>query len=259
MKRVYDRIGLGYAKHRCADPRLAGALAEVLALEPPAILADIGAGTGNYARAMADRGFHVEAVEPSAVMRAQAAPHPRVVWLGGVAEALPLGEASVDGVLCILASHHFSDLETAIAEMARVCPVGPIVWFTLDPRLEELPWLRDYFPAVHQSGLRLLPPLEEVRGLLELHSRRRVTVTSWAVPHDLEDCFWASGWRRPEMYLDPEVRACISLFALAEPATLEEGLDRLRRDIESGLWDLKYGAVLERQTIDWGCRFLKAL
>ena len=61
------------------------------------------------------------------------------------------------------------------------------------------------------------------------------------------------------MYLDPEVRACISLFALAEPATLEEGLDRLRRDIESGLWDLKYGAILERQTIDWGYRFLKAL
>jgi len=258
VRAVYDQIGLGYGRHRRADPRLAGSLADSLALKPPAVLADIGAGTGNYSRAMADLGFLVKAVEPSPVMRAQGESHPSVHWLDGVAEALPLDDRCVDGVFCMLASQHFSCLETAITEMARVCPSGPIVWFTIDPRLEESPWLRDYFPEVHERGLGILRPLEYVCGLLETHSRKRVTVIPWSVPHDLQDCFWASGWRRPEMYLDPELRASISVFALAGPAAVEEGLSRLRQDIATGEWKRRYGSLLERQSIDWGYRFLRA-
>lgn len=258
MGAVYDQIGLGYARHRCADPRLVGSLAAALALKPSAVLADIGAGTGNYSRAMADLGFLVKAVEPSPVMRAQAAPHPSVEWVDGAAEALPLGDECVDGVFCILASHHFACLETAIEEMVRICPAGPIVWFTIDPRLEESPWLRDYFPEVHERGLDILRPLEDVSGLLETHSRKRVTVVPWLVPYDLQDCFWAAGWRRPEMYLDPEVRASISVFALTGPAAVEDGLARLRNDLATGEWERRYGPLLERQSIDWGYRFLIA-
>ncbi len=254
---VYDHIGAGYSAHRCADPRIVSALASALSLETPAILADVGAGTGNYGRAMADLGFQVKAVEPSAVMRAQATAHQSVDWFDGTAEAIPLGDGSVDGVFCILASHHFSRPQTAIAEMARICPTGPIVWFTLDPRQEQSPWLRDYFPEVHERGLSVFPPLEHVCDLLEAHTGRRVSVIPWPVPHDLKDCFWAAGWRRPEMYLDPEVRACISLFALADSATLEDGLDRLRHDLSTGRWETKHAAFLRQDAIDWGYRFLK--
>jgi len=227
-------------------------------LAAPAILADIGAGTGNYGRAMADLGFRIRAVEPSSVMRGQAIAHPSVDWFRGTAEAIPLGDDSVEGLFCILASHHFSCLETAITEMARVCRTGPIVWFTIDPRQEESPWLRDYFPNVHENGLSVFPPLEHVSHLLEDHTQRQVTIIPWLVPHDLQDCFWAAGWRRPEMYLDPEVRACISVFALADPATLEDGLRRLRRDLTTGRWNSEYGSLLEREAIDWGYRFVRA-
>ena len=68
----------------------------------------------------------------------------------------------------------------------------------------------------------------------------------------------AAGWRRPQMYLDPEVRACMSAFALAQPGNLEEGFSRLRHEIESGAWSTKHGVLLERETIDWGYRFLRA-
>ena len=51
------------------------------------MIADIGAGAGNYAAALADRGYRVMAVEPSAAMRAQAAPHDNVTWISGSAEA----------------------------------------------------------------------------------------------------------------------------------------------------------------------------
>ena len=33
------------------------------------------------------------------------------------------------------------------------------------------------------------------------------------LPHDLTDMFFAAGWRRPEIYLNPEVRAGISALA----------------------------------------------
>jgi SAM-dependent methyltransferase len=259
MKPIYDNIGIGYTKHRCADPRIVEKLVDLLALSPPAILADIGAGTGNYSRAIADCGFAIRAVEPSVTMHRQVAPHDSVKWYFGTAEHIPLEDHSVDGVLCILASHHFTSLETAATEMARICPGGPIVWFTFDQRQAESPWLNDYFPTIWDSAIEFAPPLEDVCRLIEVHTHRHVTVIPWFVPHDLQDCFLVAGWRKPEMYLDPDVRACISVFALASPDSLEDGLSRLQHDISTGAWRNKYGHLLERHTIDWGYRFLRAV
>ena len=259
MKAIYDNIGIGYSKHRCADPRIVDALVDLLALSPPAVLADIGAGTGNYSRALADCGFHVLAIEPSATMRSQALPHGAVDWYSGTAEHVPLSDSSVNGAVCILASHHFSSLQAALIEMARICSGGPIVWFTFDPRQAESPWLYDYFPAVWESALDIFPPLEDMRHLFETHTRRNVSITTWPIPHDLQDCFMAAGWRTPEMYLNPEVRACMSGLALADPVLLEEALSRLHDDIVTGAWKTKYGHLLERETIDWGYRFLRAV
>lgn len=259
MKTVYDHIGIGYTKHRCADPGIVDALVSTIGLAPPAILADIGAGTGNYSRALADLGFCVRAVEPSSTMYRQAPPHSSVHWDYGTAEHIPLRDASVDGVFSILASHHFSSPEAAAVEMARVCSTGPIVWFTFDPRQSEYPWLNDYFPAIWENAFEIVPPLEDVCRLLEIHTHRHVTVIPWPVPHDLRDCFMAAGWRTPEMYLDPEVRACISAFALARPGAFKDGLSQLQHDVTNGVWRTRYKHLLRRETVDWGYRFLRAV
>jgi ubiquinone/menaquinone biosynthesis C-methylase UbiE len=256
---VYDRIGIGYTKHRCADPGIVGALVRAIDLAPPAILADIGAGTGNYSCAIADLGFNVRAVEPSATMHHQAPPHNSVHWYYGAAEHIPLEDNSVDGVFCILASHHFSSLEAGAAEMARICATGPIVWLTFDPRQAEYPWINDYFPAIWKSAFEIVPPLEDVCRLIEAHTHRLITIIPWSVPHNLQDCFMAAGWRRPEMYLDPGVRACISAFALSDPNALDEGLTRLRHDVTTGIWSSRYGHLLDQEAIDWGYRFLRAV
>lgn len=52
-------------------------LVNLLPLKKGSIVAGIGAGTGNYSRAIAARGFFISAVESSSVMRQQAAKHPR--------------------------------------------------------------------------------------------------------------------------------------------------------------------------------------
>jgi ubiquinone/menaquinone biosynthesis C-methylase UbiE len=88
------------------------------------------------------------AVEPSAVMRAQATPHERVAWLEGVAEQIPIADNGVGGVVSTLALHHFADLSQAFREMARVVGSGPIVLFTFDTAAVETLslWMRDYRP-----------------------------------------------------------------------------------------------------------------
>jgi ubiquinone/menaquinone biosynthesis C-methylase UbiE len=257
MTPVYDQIGSGYSKHRCADPRIVEQLAASLALSPSATIADIGAGTGNYSRALADLGFRVQAVEPSDAMRRQANPHPNVIWHAGNAEAIPLPDNSVDAIVCILAAHHFSSESSAVAEMARVCGKGPIVWLTFDPREAPRPWLADYFPAIWNGAFSAFPPLADVCDKIADAADRKAEVSPLLLPWDIEDCFMAAGWRRPEMYLDPEVRACMSAFALADADAVDHGLQQLTSDLQTGKWNSTYSDLVNQDVVDWGYRFVK--
>jgi len=251
----YDTIGVDYARHRRADPRLVDAIVRLLDLAPGSTVADVGAGSGNYGRALADRGFVVKAVEPSKVMRAQAAAHAGVEWLPGVAESLPLPDRSVDGIVCVLAWHHLQSPESAVREMVRASP-GPFVILTCDPRAAESLWLSDYFPEIFEDGHVLFPPLAEVEALFRGAGRTTSTAV-FLLPHDLEDLFLAAGWRRPELYLDPDVRGSMSVFAAESTDYVAPRVERLRADLETGAWREKHGAILGRTEFDAGYRFIR--
>jgi ubiquinone/menaquinone biosynthesis C-methylase UbiE len=263
---IYDTIGATYTRTRRADPRIVETILRLLDVAEGSVVADVGAGTGNYSNALAEGGrLTVHAIEPSPVMRAQAALHPRVHFLAGSADAIPLPDSAVDGVVSTLAIHHFPDLSRAFHEMARIArPAARIVLFTFDVGDQgtgfggERLWLEDYFPSFYQDDRRAFPPLGEVASLLQTATRRDVEVVPFPLPPDLTDLFLASGWRRPEIYLDPDVQAGISSFALGDPSIISAGLERLREDLDSGDWDVKYGTVRQRDTFDAGYRFLRA-
>lgn len=102
----FDDRAQDYVKYRPGYP--AAAISAIVGGLGPAEqlrAADIGAGTGISARLLADRGVHVIAVEPGEVMRAAAAPHPRVEWTSGTAHATGLAPESMDLVLCAQAFH----------------------------------------------------------------------------------------------------------------------------------------------------------
>ena len=61
-------------------------------------------------------------------------------------------------------------------------------------------------------------------------------------------------WRRPEAYLDPDVRAGISSLAVFDDAALAPGLERLRADVASGAWHERHAALREQDEWDWGYR-----
>jgi len=78
------------------------------------------------------------------------------------------------------------------------------------------------------------------------------------VPWDCTDGFFSAYWRRPDAYLDPEVRAAISYFARLDDAVLAPGLARLRADLESGAWRDRHADLLGRDEFDGGYRLLVA-
>src|SRR5690606_36647496 len=101
-------------------------------LDAPIRAADVGAGTGISARALAQRGVEVVAVEPNAAMRAAAAPHPRVTWREGTADDTGLPDGAVDLVLVAQAFHWF-DPPGALREFHRILRPGGRLAIGLEP------------------------------------------------------------------------------------------------------------------------------
>ena len=85
---------------------------------------EVGAGTGKWTRLLIELGADVTVVEPDDDMRAVLIRRsPDVHTLKGIAEALPVGDASFDAVLVSSAWHWF-ELPAATNEMARVLRDG---------------------------------------------------------------------------------------------------------------------------------------
>lgn len=241
---LYDTIGQGYAANRRPDPRIASAL--VAALGDAQSVANIGAGTGSYE----PRDRTVIAVEPSEVMIRQR-PAGAAPCLKGSAEALPLETASVDAAMAVLSVHHWSSLERGLAEMARAARNGVLLTWVPD---EARFWLtEDYFPEIAEYDRTIFPTTAALTALLA-QTMGRPYVTPVPVPHDCIDGFLCAYWRRPERYLDPQVRSAISSFARIDAA---EGLKRLEADLASGQWLDRNRELLDRDELDLGYRLVR--
>ena len=66
---------------------------------------------------------------------------------------------------------------------------------------------------------------------------------------------WAY-WKRPERYLDPDARACISGLALLEEELVAERMERLRAYLRDGSWRRRHGHLLFLDSIDGGLRLV---
>ena len=252
----YDSLGKGYNQTRQPDPRIVDQLLSWLDLPEQSIIADIGAGTGNYSRAIADRGYQVIAIEPSIVMQSQALDHEQVRWITATAESIPLEDNTVDGAIVMLALHHFQDIKTGIKEIARITSGEKIVIFAFEQSKISDFWLTDYFPHFIQDTLATFPATSVLAQQIQQITQRQVKVMPFLLPPDLKDLFAAAGWQKPEVYLDPAVRRGISTFAKIPSFELEQGINQLAQDLEKGRWLQKYGHLIKQQTYDAGYRIL---
>ena len=210
-------------------------------------VANIGAGAGSYEPART-----VVAVEPSRVMIAQRPPGSAPV-VQAVAERLPIRPNAVDAALAVLTVHHWGDLVRGVAEMRRIARRRVVV-LTWDDNLFQRFWLvNEYLPAAAQTNADLAVPIAKLVSLLG--DPRIIPVP---VPHDCVDGFGGAYWRRPHAYLDPAVQAGMSMFALTPKAELQQGLSRLRADIDNGAWDRQHDDLLDKEQLDLGYRLLVA-
>ncbi|MEL6442095.1 MAG: class I SAM-dependent methyltransferase [Cyanobacteria bacterium J06621_8] len=253
---LYDVIGKTYALTRKPDPRIAEKLREILSSSEVSTVADIGAGTGSYAGVLADYGYRVLAVEPSATMRSQGISHPAIEWIDGYGESLPLSDQAVDAAIIMLAMHHFSDYRQALKEINRTVGNGQMVFFTYNPAMISGFWLTEYFPSfirdVESTFLPILKLVQEIETIAD----RRVNVIPFSLPNNLSDSFAAVGWGRPELYLDTDIRNGISSFSKIDEYELNKGLSCLDEDLVKGRWDKKYGYLRQKSHYDAGYRFI---
>ena len=102
---------------------------------------DLGAGTGLLTRVLVPLAGEVIAVEPDPNMRTQfLASVPGVAALAGSAESMPLGDASIDSVVCGQAYHWF-DKARAHPEIARVLRPGGSFAAVWNLRYGRVPWV----------------------------------------------------------------------------------------------------------------------
>ena len=116
---------------------------------------DLAAGTGKLTRLLVGTGADIVAVEPVPGMRAQLAEVlPEIDVLDGTAEAIPLGDASVDAVTVAQAFHWFK-FEPALAEIRRVLTDGGSLAILFNQRDERVPWVKTWNDAIEWHSRRI--------------------------------------------------------------------------------------------------------
>jgi SAM-dependent methyltransferase len=240
----YGLIGQGYTHYRQPDPHIAAQILDALG-EARTVL-NVGAGAGSYEPT--DR--EVTALEPSASMRAQRPSHlPRAV--DGAAEALPFADASFDASMTTFSVHQWSNLKAGLAEMRRVTR-GPVLVLSADPQGLDRYWLNDYAPEVVAVEASRYPSIDALRDGLG----GTVEVRSVAIPLDCKDGFNEAYYGRPERLLDPGARKACSGWSFVGPEVVARFEAALRRDLDSGAWDERHGALRGQAAYDGPLRLV---
>jgi SAM-dependent methyltransferase len=243
---LYDTIGTTYTVTRRTEPRIA---AQVwAALGDARTVLNVGAGTGSYEPPDRD----VTALEPSAVMRAQR-PAGAAPCVAASAESLPFADQSFDAAMAFATVHHWQDPIAGLREMRRVA--RRVVVFTHDS--SDTGWLRrfwltrDYLPEVADLlvGRPALPDLARAIG-----ARMEPVLIPW----DCADGFFEAYWRRPEAYLDENVRRGISVWASVGPDAEQRAVRSLRADLASGRWAERNRDLVDLDAAELGLRLLIA-
>jgi SAM-dependent methyltransferase len=142
----YERFRPGY------PPGAIGWLVASCRIGPTATVCDLGAGTGKVTRLLTPTGASVVAVEPlDGMVTVLHRELPTVPATVGVAEAMPLADASCTAITAGQALHWF-DLDRALPELRRVLEPGGrlgLLWNGWD---DSVPWVRDVRDVVAAAG-----------------------------------------------------------------------------------------------------------
>ncbi len=189
---------------------------------------DLGCGTGRFSQALATRfDAEVVGVDPSQKMLAIARgkPHePRVRYVEGRAESIPLEAETMDMVFTSMTFHHFADRALAASECRRVLRRGGalLVRTATREQIDSYAYV-PFIPITRGMHEEVLPSLAEIRGVFESAGLRHVS-------SELLTQTIAPTWRA---YADKLASGADSVLARVNTTELEAGLERVRRHAAS--------------------------
>jgi len=240
MPARYDLISQQSSTGRKSDPRI-----EVLIhaqLKQATSVLNVGARTGSYEPVS----LSGVSVEPSTIMIRQRASD-RFPVVQGQAEYLPFPNQSFDVVMGVMTMHHWSDVTQGLRELKRVAR-STVVLMTHDPSHDGF-WLDQYLPDRRLLDQHEMPSIQSITKILGTSE-----VLPVPIPFDCHDGFYGAYWRRPEAYLNPNVRRNISLFARLQDT--EGAMNRLSNDLATGCWHQQFGHLKNLTFLDLGYRLL---
>jgi demethylmenaquinone methyltransferase/2-methoxy-6-polyprenyl-1,4-benzoquinol methylase len=227
----YSRQAQRYDETRSASPSVLRALREALKGAPGRRLADIGGGTGNYARALRREGWEPVVVDRSPEMLGWAAAK-GLETVQADAQRLPFENQSFDAATMISMLHHVEDRGAALAEARRILrPQGRLVLNGYTGEDAAALWILNYFPSSRRWIGATHPPRAAI--LEELPGAQLSTIEF----EDLEDASLAALSSDPKRVGEAAERGDTSYFERMRrdhPAELRAGLERLREDIAAG-------------------------
>ena len=198
-------------------------------LDRPAMVLDVGCGTGNWLAAHVARfdgrntAWH--GADPTREMLEVARKAvPGALWLQSPAEALPCSGGTFDFVYSSFAFHHFGDKGRALSEMVRVlAPEGALRLVNIDAWSMPDWWVYRYFPAVRPIDEARFWPVDRIeRELRRLGLEVEITreAQSQALPS--------------AVILKHAERRVLSQLAVLDDESYQQGLDRIRAEAASG-------------------------
>lgn len=169
------RMSAGYPSGRALSPETAatwtGIVAPFIRQGTNTRILDLGAGTGRFAELFA-RVFeaHVVGVEPSTAMLAAAdrGAQPKLAYVAGSAEAIPLRNQSCELAWLSQVWHHIRDQQACARELRRILFSGShvLVRGSFGDQLDGFPTLFRFWPGTEEI-CRQLPTIQHTVSVFE--------------------------------------------------------------------------------------------
>ena len=173
--------------------------------------------------------------------------------MAGTAESLPFEDQSFDAAMAFSTVHHWQDPIAGLLEMRRVARRVVVFQFDTSERSwRRRFWLtRDYLPEFADLDIGRPSLTEQARAI---GARMEPVLIPW----DCADGFFEAYWRRPEAYLDENVRRGISVWARVGPDIEQSAVHSLRNDLASGRWAERNRDLVDLDAAELGLRLLIA-
>ena len=232
----YDAWATTYDTTRGASPSVLQPLLDALGPPDGRTLVDIGGGTGNFARPLAEAGFEVSLLDysPEMVRRASAKLPNAPLLASCDAQHLPLRDASFDCAVSVNMLGHVPDWPQAIREMRRVLRAGPLVVKTSTRETVTANWITHYFPDyLDHAPLHHYRPAEETTEALRAAGFTTVELRPIHYTDTIDGSFQALK-HNPQMFFDDDLLLnTAAIMRIPEP-NRSEGIARIRADHTSG-------------------------